>query len=112
MTTCRSSAAVQFHLPCCLGIPNDAPESYAFAPNVVAQAIEKIAALVNVVVGERAAVLAAAARAAQGWDFAGALHHALSHGCEDFSTLDADLVERAARATAGGAKVTPMITKL
>ena len=85
---------------------------YAFAPKVVAQAIEKIAALGNVVVGERSAVLAAAARAAQGWDFAGALHHALSHGCEDFSTLDADLVKRAARATASGAKVTPAITKL
>ena len=85
---------------------------YAFAPKVVAQAIEKIAALANVVVGERAAVLAAAARAAQGWDFADALHHALSQGCEDFSTLDADLIKRAARATAGGPKVTPVITKL
>lgn len=85
---------------------------YAFAPKVVAQAIEKIAALGNVVVGERSAVLAAAARAAQGWDFADALHHALSHGCEDFATLDADLVKRAARATASGAKVTPAITKL
>ena len=85
---------------------------YAFAPKVVAQAIEKIAALGNVVVGERTAVLAAAARAAQGWDFADALHHALSHGCEDFLTLDADQVKRAARATAGGAKVAPVITKL
>ncbi len=85
---------------------------YAFAPKVVAQAIEKIAALRNVVVGERAAVLAAAYKAAQGWDFAAALHHALSHGCEDFSTLDADLVKRAARATASGAKIMPMITKL
>lgn len=85
---------------------------YAFAPKVVAQAVEKIAALGNVVVGERSAVLAAAARAAQGWDFADALHHALSHGCEDFATLDADLVKRAARATASGAKVTPAITKL
>ena len=64
------------------------------------------------VVGERAAVLAAAARAAQGWDFAAALHHALSHGCEDFCTLDADLVKTAARATTGGAKVTPVVTKL
>jgi predicted nucleic-acid-binding protein len=85
---------------------------YAFTPKVVAQAIEKIAALGNVVVGERTAVLAAAARAAQGWDFADALHHALSHGCEDFSTLDADLVKRGARATASGAKVTPVISKL
>ena len=85
---------------------------YAFAPKLVAQAIEKIAALGNVVLGERTAILVAAARAAQGWDFADALHHALSHGCEDFSTLDADLVKRAARATASGAKVTPAITKL
>ena len=77
---------------------------FAFAPKLVAQAIEKIAALGNVVVGERAAVLAAAARAAQGWDFPDALHHALSHGCEDFSTLDADLVKRAARATASGCR--------
>ena len=85
---------------------------YAFAPKLVAQAIEKIAALGNVVLGERTAILVAAARAAQGWDFADALHHALSHGCEDFSTLDADLVKRAARAIASGAKVTPAITKL
>ena len=85
---------------------------YAFAPKLVARAIEKIAALANVVVGERTAVLAAAARAADGWDFADALHHALSHGCEDFSTLDADLVKRAARETARGPKVTPLITRL
>ena len=85
---------------------------YAFAPKVVAQVIEKIAALANAVVGERAAVLAAAARAAQGWDFADALHHALSHGCEDLSTQDADLVKRAAQATASGAKVMPSVTKL
>jgi predicted nucleic-acid-binding protein len=85
---------------------------YAFAPKVVAQAIEKIAALGNVVLGERTAVLAAAARAAQGWDFADALHHALSQGCEDFLTLDADLVKRGARVTASGAKVMPVITKL
>jgi len=84
---------------------------YAFAPKVVAQVVEKIAALSNVVVGERNAVLAATARAAQGWDFADALHHALSHGCEDFCTLDADLVKRAARA-AIGAKVMPMVNKV
>lgn len=85
---------------------------YAFPPKVVAQAIEKIAALGNVVVGEHVAVLAAAAKAAQGWDFADALHHALSHGCEDFSTLDTDRVKRAARTVAGGAKVAPRIAKL
>ena len=86
---------------------------YAFKPAVVAQAIEKIAALGNVVVGERVAVLAATARAIQGWDFADALHHALSDGCDDFVTLDADLVKCAKRSTASGhAKVAPAITKL
>lgn len=70
---------------------------YTFAPNLVAQAIAKITARDNVVVGERAAVLSAAKRAAQGWDFADALHLALSEGCEDFTALDADLVKHAAR---------------
>lgn len=81
---------------------------YAYAPRLVAQALEKVASLGNVVVGEREAVLAAAARAAQGWDFADALHHALSEGCDDFVTLDADLARRASR----GAKVLPAITKI
>lgn len=89
---------------------------YAFAPKVIAQAIAKIAALGNVVVGERTAVLAATARAAQGWDFADALHVALSAGCDDFTTLDADLVKRAAREVAGGdkatLKATPVLLKL
>ena len=85
---------------------------YAIAPKVVAQAIEKIAALANVVLGERQAVVAAAAKAAQGWDFADALHHALSHGCDDFVTLDADLARRAARSATGGAKLEPVVTKL
>ena len=81
---------------------------YGFAPKLVAQALEKIAALGNVVLGERAAVLAAAARVAQGWDFADALHHALSEGCVDFVTLDADLAKRAVR----GATLNPVVTKL
>ena len=85
---------------------------YVFRPKVVAQAISGIAALGNVVLGERAAVLAAAAKSAQGWDFADALHHALSEGCDDFVTLDADLVKRSARSEAGGAKVAPVIFKL
>lgn len=86
---------------------------YAFKPAVVAQAIEKLAALANVVVGERVAVLAATARAIQGWDFADALHHALSEGCDDFITLDADLAKFAKRATGPGhAKVVPVITRL
>lgn len=75
---------------------------YAFAPTLVAQAIAKITSLPNVVVGERAAVLAAASKAAKGWDFADALHLALSEGCENFTTLDADLLKRAARERVAG----------
>ena len=89
---------------------------YAFAPKRVAQAIGKIAALGNVVVGERAAVLAAAAKAERGWDFADALHLALSAGCADFVTLDADLAKRANRDTALQDKAlaapTPAVNKL
>jgi predicted nucleic-acid-binding protein len=81
---------------------------YAYAPKLVAQALEKVASLDNVVVGERVAVLAATARVAEGWDFADALHHALSAGCDDFATLDADLARRASR----GAKVVPAVTKI
>ena len=71
-----------------------------------------ITALGNVVVGEREAVLSAANRAAQGWDFADALHVALSQGCKDFATLDADLVKRAAREVAGGEKVRTVVARL
>lgn len=88
---------------------------YAFAPKVIAQAIAKITSLGNVVVGERAAVLSAATRAAQGWDFADALHLALCEGCEDFTTLDADLFKRAGREMAvrdGGEKAGPVVKKL
>lgn len=85
---------------------------YAFAPKVVAQAIAKITALGNVVVGEREAVLSAASRAAQGWDFADALHVALSQGCDDFTTLDAELVKRAARELSAGEKTRIVVTRL
>ena len=85
---------------------------YAFAPKVIAQVIAKITALGNVVVGEQAAVLSAANRAAQGWDFADALHLALSEGCEDFTTLDAYLAKRAAGEVVGRDKAKPVVTKL
>ena len=81
---------------------------YGYPPRLVAQAFEGIAALGNVVLGERAAVVAAAARVAQGWEFADALHHALSAGCDDFVTLDGELGKRAAR----GKNVTPAVTRL
>ena len=67
-----------------------------------------VASLSNATVGERQAMLAATARVAQGWDFADALHHALSEGCDDFVTLDADLARRARR----GPKAVPGIVKL
>jgi predicted nucleic-acid-binding protein len=70
---------------------------YGFTPRRVAQAIQLLAALPGVTLGERDAALAAAVRAAQGWDFADALHHALSAGCDDFVTLDAALARQAAR---------------
>ena len=44
----------------------------------------------------------------QGWDFADALHHALSEGCDDFVTLDGDLVKRSKRTL----KVSTGITRL
>ena len=81
---------------------------YGYPAAVTAKAIEKIAALENVVVGEHGAVLSAAGKMAQGWDFSDALHHALSEGCEDFVTLDADLVKRARRV----AKIAPPVAKL
>jgi predicted nucleic-acid-binding protein len=81
---------------------------YGFAPKRVAKALEMLAGLGNVELHERDAVLAAAQRVAHGWDFADALHHALSVGCDDFVTLDADLARRAARATA----VLPAVIKL
>jgi predicted nucleic-acid-binding protein len=81
---------------------------YAFAPKRVAQALEMVASLGKATVGERQAVLAATARVAQGWDFADALHHALSAGCDDFVTLDADLARRALR----GPNAAPPIVRL
>jgi predicted nucleic-acid-binding protein len=89
---------------------------YDFKPELIAQAIVKITALSNVVVGERAAVLSAANRAAKGWDFADGLHLALSEGCDDFTTLDSDLFKSASRETINPEKrvlkVTPVVAKL
>lgn len=70
---------------------------YGFARAVIAVALGKIASLENAVIGERDAVLAATAKLEQGWDFADALHHALSAGCEGFSTFDGALIKRAGR---------------
>ena len=70
---------------------------YGYSPKAIADAMEKLAILENAIVGEQAAVVAAARKMRQGWDFADALHHALAAGCDDFATLDANLARRAGR---------------
>ena len=57
-----------------------------------------LAYLENAVIGEQGAVVAAAEKLRQGWDFADALQHALATGCTDFATFDTRLVRRAGRA--------------
>ena len=70
---------------------------YGYSPKAIADAMEKLAILENTVVGEQAAVVAAARKMRQGWDFADALHHALAAGCDDFATFDTNLARRAGR---------------
>jgi predicted nucleic-acid-binding protein len=70
---------------------------YGYSPKAIADAMEKLAILENAVVGEQAAVVAAARKMRQGWGFADALHHALAAGCDDFATFDANLARRAGR---------------
>ncbi len=70
---------------------------YDFSPKVIAEVLEKLAIMENAVVGEQAAVVSAARKLRQGWDFADALHHALAGGCAGFATLDANLARRAGR---------------
>ena len=68
-----------------------------YSPKSIADAMEKLAILENAVVGEQAALVAAARSMRQGWDFADALHHALAAGCDDFATFDTTLARRAGR---------------
>jgi predicted nucleic-acid-binding protein len=70
---------------------------YGFTSDKLSQAFTLLCALPNVTVGEALAVRQAATRLGKGWDFADALHHALSEGCEDFLSFDDSLVKRAAR---------------
>lgn len=70
---------------------------YGYSPKAIADAMEKLAILENAVVGEQAAVVAAATKLRRGWDFADALHHALAAGCDDFATFDTILSRRAGR---------------
>jgi len=68
---------------------------YGFTPKVISKAIQELAILENAVVGEQAAVISAASKMKDGWDFADALHHSLSEGCDDFATFDTTLAKRA-----------------
>ena len=81
---------------------------YGFTPDKLSQAFTLLCALPNVTVGESVAVRQAAARLAKGWDFADALHHALSEGCTDFLSFDDNLVKRAVRSSP---KAAPPIRK-
>lgn len=81
---------------------------YGYTPKAIADAMEKLAILENAVVGEQAAVVAAASKLRDGWDFADALHHALAVGCDDFATFDAHLARRAGRDTS----TTPPVTAI
>ena len=68
---------------------------YGYSAKAIADVMEKLAILENTVVGEQVAVVEAAGKLRQGWDFADALHHALAAGCEDFATFDTGLAKRA-----------------
>ena len=81
---------------------------YGFSPKVIADAMEKLAILENAVVGEQAAVVAAARKVRQGWDFADALHHALAAGCDDFATFDTQLARLAGRDKSTAPPVNPI----
>lgn len=70
---------------------------YGYSPKAIADAMKKLAILENAIVGEQAAVIAAAKKMRLGWDFADALHHALAAGCDDFATFDTNLARRAGR---------------
>jgi predicted nucleic-acid-binding protein len=70
---------------------------YGYSPKAIADAMEKLAILENAVIGEQAAVAAAARKMRQGWDFADALHRALVAGCDDFATFGTHLARRAKR---------------
>jgi predicted nucleic-acid-binding protein len=72
---------------------------YGFTADKVAQALALLCEMPRLFVGEADVVRQATARAAEGWDFADALHHALSQGCDDFVSFDEKLARRASRSS-------------
>lgn len=95
--TCLSAAPVYIPVTVILELEWVLRSRYGYSPRTIADAMEKLAVLENAVVGEQQAVVAAARKMRQGWDFADALHHALAAGCDDFVTFDSALARRASR---------------
>lgn len=80
---------------------------YGFARGEVAEALTALAALPNVRCEDEASVVAALEWAADGLDFADALHLASAQPASAFATFDSDLVKRAC-AVATGVPVTAL----
>lgn len=80
----------------------------ASTPHRFAGVLSGIASMANVVAGEPKALALAISHLRQGWDFADALHHALSAGCEDFVSFDKILAKRSKRP----GNVSPAVTLL
>lgn len=104
--TCLSGQPVYVPVTVILELEWVLRSRYGYSPKVIANAIESLAILENAIVGEQAAVIAAARKLRRGWDFADALHHALAAGCDDFATFDTRLARRAARDDATAPPVT------
>lgn len=71
--------------------------AYGFAPARVSDALRRLVGLPTIAVQHPAEVSRALAGAAQGVDFADALHLALSAGCSDFISFDRSLARDAAQ---------------
>ena len=70
---------------------------YGFSPELTVNVFRLLIGLENVIFAESVALQQALSRHALGWDFGDALHHALSEGCDDFVSFDADLLKRGKR---------------
>lgn len=74
--------------------------TYGLGRTETAQALSKFCALETVVLEEPGRVMAALGLAAQGVDFADALHLGAAAGCEGFLTFDRKLISRTKDLTA------------
>jgi predicted nucleic acid-binding protein len=78
---------------------------YSFGRRQVAEALTALAALPNARCEDEAAIVDALRWAAEGLDFADAVHLASARTARRFATFDADLVKRAGSAATGIAVV-------